>query len=611
MCLRFTYPLLLVVAVVLVFLPGVDGDFVFDDFPNIVNNLGLQQTAREISSFDAIQSHVAHSSRPLATLTFAANFAFGSGSAGEFKAVNILIHALNAVLVFLLTRLLLARLTSFDIRYARALAFLVAGAWALHPITLTSVLYVVQRMNSLSAMFVLSGFILWLLTEKRLNAMWLRMSVVALFTTLAWSCKENGALLPVFIILYEFVRGRLSARWLTAASALLLIAGAAWIGYFGYVDNIVAAYEVRPWGLFERVLTQARAVAAYLGWILIPDISELGLYHDDFAISRGFLDPWTTLPATLLHPVLLFFGIRLRHRAPLFAFGLLFFYAGHLLESTVIPLELVHEHRNYLPQLGVWMSIAGALAAWRRETRLRELVTLGVALIVTFGLATAVRASTWKSGPLHIWIEVMHHPGSSRALNEMGGVFRRAAANVDDEALRQDFLQRALMLFDRSDELDSANFSGAFGRLYVQGPSPMEKDVEFLQALTERMLAEPYFPNNENLFYQLAVCSKQDRCRYGADNIQRFLESQVDHPTAPSKYRAGAATVAAMHAHEVLEDDGRSEALLRRFLPQIFRQDRLCVLYEFLRQDMAADASQATSLPSCGEHDVNYNERHE
>src|SRR5690606_28428671 len=132
----------------------------------------------------------------------------------------------------------------------------------------------------------------------------------------------------------------------------------------------VTGYGSRNFGMAERVLSEARAICDYLFRILLPSLRGGGIYHDDFAVSRGLADPWTTAPALLVVAMLVGIAVWRRRRWPVFAFAILWFFAGHLLESTVFPLELYFEHRNYVPMIGIlfapayWVACAGN--HWRK-----------------------------------------------------------------------------------------------------------------------------------------------------------------------------------------------------------------------------------------------------
>jgi hypothetical protein len=101
----------------------------------------------------------------------------------------------------------------------------------------------------------------------------------------------------------------------------------------------------------------------YLYKMLLPWPSAMRLWYDDFALSTSLFQPWTTALALAGWAALPAAAWRWRARAPMFAFAVLWFVAAHLLESTVLPLELVFEHRNYQASAGVWLALAAGAQA--------------------------------------------------------------------------------------------------------------------------------------------------------------------------------------------------------------------------------------------------------
>ena len=109
-------------------------------------------------------------------------------------------------------------------------------------------------------------------------------------------------------------------------------------------------------------MTQAHVIALYLKLFFVPIPGTMSLFHDNFPITHA-LDGTTVL--LLVGYVAAIVGaFALRQRAPWIGFGILWFFACHLLESTLIPLELVFEHRNYLAILGLCAALVGASAGY-------------------------------------------------------------------------------------------------------------------------------------------------------------------------------------------------------------------------------------------------------
>lgn len=359
--------------------PSLAGPLVFDDQLNIVENPGVAIHDLSFASLKraALSNESGHLKRILPALSFGINhyFAGGFDNTLVFKATNLAIHLINSALAFWLCYLLWPRCRALlrgggDIVPASVSTALLPAAfaalvWALHPLQVNAVVYVVQRMTSLSATCVLLGLAIFLLGRQRFaeqhrNGLPLMAGGIIGGTLLGLLCKENAALLVLYAGVIEwtlFSGDALSGgqkRRLTYFYALLLAlplcAGLVYL--FVYPGGIWNGYAGRPFTLAERLLTQARVLWFYLYLLFVPDITAMGLFHDDIPVSSGWLSPWTTLPSVVAWALLAPLALLLRKTNPAVAFAIFWYLAGHSMESTIIPLEMVFEHRNYLPSLG-------------------------------------------------------------------------------------------------------------------------------------------------------------------------------------------------------------------------------------------------------------------
>lgn len=431
-----------------IYLPGISGPYTFDDYPNLLNNAYVQ-----ISSLDATSLYHASYSlaagplkRPVSMLSFALNhyFAGSFDNSTPYKLTNLIIHVMNGLLIFWLTRLIFNRLAQFrhagvyrsiaDNRTSTWVAAAVALLWLIHPIQLTSVLYVVQRMTALSALFVLLGLILYIkgrmrmVTGKRGGAWMIGTGLVACGTLGALS-KENGLLLPVFMFVLELVlfssewpwnRWRLlspGVRRSVLLSGTVLVAVVMLAAIMTYA---IPNYAYRNFTMTERLLTESRVLFFYLSMILVPRINKFGLFHDDIEISSGLISPWTTLPSVIGIIGLFVLAILALRKWPLLALGVLWFFTSHLLESTVFALEIAHEHRNYLATYGVVLfAIHLVEIASVRFGHNRFWWTIPV-MAVAFAGTTVFRATQWSSSVSLFSFEVFHNPESSSAQAGLG-----------------------------------------------------------------------------------------------------------------------------------------------------------------------------------------------
>ena len=173
----------------------------------------------------------------------------------------------------------------------------------------------------------------------------------------------------------------------------------------------------------SALLSEPRALFDYIGALLLPRGPVLGVYTDDFATSHSLWDPVTTLPAILGLVALAIAAWLARKRMPAFFTGIGLFLAGHAMESTVFPLELYFEHRNYFPSVGIFLALAG-LTGWcvsripigEEGRSTRRLLNFGaLALVAVLSVATLARASVWRYWPVLAAQGARQHPNSMRA----------------------------------------------------------------------------------------------------------------------------------------------------------------------------------------------------
>lgn len=403
--------------------PGLTGGFLFDDFVNL-DKLGATGRVDNWPAFwrYATSGNADPTGRPLAMLSFLIDARDWPADPRPFLRTGVALHLLNITLLLTLLRQAGRELDGNSSK-TDAAALLGAGLWALHPLFVSTVLYIVQREAMLAATFVLLGLLAWihgrgmLARSPRAGACWMLGGIV-LGTLLAVSCKANGALLPLLAWVLDatvFRRGdetpmakRLRRLLLVLPSAVLL----AWL--FSKLGAWSADLESRPWTIGQRVLTEPRVLLDYLGALLVPRVLSNGVYNDGYAWSTGLLDPPSTLLALLAVLALLLAGLALRSRAPALAAALLFFLAGHAIESTSLPLELYFEHRNYLPAMLLGWPLALAIVHWRAPAAWRA-GTAALLLALLAGI-TWQRAALWADQPRMAKLWAATNRGSSRAV---------------------------------------------------------------------------------------------------------------------------------------------------------------------------------------------------
>jgi hypothetical protein len=306
------------------------GEWHFDDFHNIVDNrVGhvknlsweeIQKTFYGVS-YGTERERI---SRPFAYLSFGLNYFFGGTDVFGYHVVNFVIHWITALFLFLFIHNTL-KLPLLRDRYrqsAYGIALLSAFLWAASPLQVNAVTYIVQRMAGMAGM----GYImaLYFYVRARMEAgrslQWSFFALCALSSLFALGSKENTAVLPFSILLYDLIliqgvtaeNVKRGLKYICIPLALLIVL------LFVYTDpsQLLEGYRVRPYALIERLLMAPRILIFYITVLLYPIPSRLMLLHD-IEYSRSLLEPWTTLPALLAVLLLCLAAVAMARRKPL------------------------------------------------------------------------------------------------------------------------------------------------------------------------------------------------------------------------------------------------------------------------------------------------------
>jgi tetratricopeptide (TPR) repeat protein len=429
------------VVALLIYSVSLRGPFIFDDMGHIPKNphirlerLTLEDLAR--AGFDSPSKN-----RVVANMSFAFNYYLDRYNPMGYRLVNILIHAAAGIFLYFFVK------TTLNILPPRAgpsmngwIAFFAALIWLVHPIQTQSVSYIVQRMNSLAAMFYVLSLLLYgrarLAGEKWKT--WALFAGCMLSGILALGSKQNAATLPFFIFLYEWyffqdLRWSWLKRHLALFAGLLILLAIVALHYLGGnpLEAILETYRGRDFTLTERALTQFRVVLFYIGLLIFPHPSRLNLDHD-FPISHSLMDPLTTMLSMGICLGLIGLAITMAKRERLLSFCILWFLGHLVIESSVIGLEITFEHRNYLPSM-----VVGLLAVtfvYRHIKAKRLALVVLCAPVVLFSLWTYERNRVW-SDDLALWRDcVIKSPKKARPHNNLGNALMRQERL--DEAIR-------------------------------------------------------------------------------------------------------------------------------------------------------------------------------
>lgn len=479
---------LVVGACLLPFIPGLSGPFQHDDFSNlprlIVGPFGWE------SLWDvAVRNESGLLRRPLSNIALALNYwSSGISDPFPFKLGNLLIHGVTGLAAYWLCVefLSIPHIRNRLPGTPQQISLLAAAIWLIHPLQVSTALYVIQRMAQLATLFsfISVAWVLhwsrtnWTLTRQPGNPVWAIAGFV-LASALAVAAKENGVLTPILLLACllpafaslstgpaeqrEIANGfRLICYICIAVPLMVGLAIAA-----SRPDLVIGGYASRPFTWDERLLTQSIVLWKYISLIVFPQPSEMGLYHEVPIHGPRSVIAWVGT-AGLLAALLL--SATLIKRAPVLALAMLWYFGSHALESTLLPLEMIYEHRNYTGLLGFALLAACGIVALSERAGLRTSL-LVAALMSLLSSLTFSRAVDWSSPERFYAAEYRHHPESFRALLgfydrlEKVGALPEVAKQLQGEILRLrgDEPWTALML--ATEQCSDASFNADWGRV--------------------------------------------------------------------------------------------------------------------------------------------------
>lgn len=544
--------LCLTVATLLVFYPGLEGGFVFDDFPNLVRAEGWKAASLGPSSLlDAMRSgQTSEGGRPLAMLSFAVNHALSGLDPWWLKATSLLLHLVNGLLAWRLLRHLLA---AGSRAHGELAALLIAGAWLVHPLQASTVLYVVQRMEIGAATGVLWSLLAYVhLRQAQLARRpawpWALASITGLMFGLGF--KEAAAITPVLALLLEatlfrfrHANGAISRGWV-GTYGLLLLAGA--VLFLRLVLPMTsAAYAARDFDATERLLTQGPVLLMYVKQVLLPLPDTFRFYYDAFPVSQTLTEP-RTLAAWSVLTALVLLAVAVRRRWPLTALGIGWFFACHGITSSPIPLELAFEHRNYLALLGLLLALAPPLQALGHFLHADARGVLAVLPVLALAILGSLAASTWGD-PLRLaWALENRGADSPRANYALASqLFEMSEGDRQSPTWAM-----GMGLLERARHLPAASALPAQALIVMRGRHGDEVDPALWADFRERLTRRAIGPAGVEALYAVSNCRITARCQLDdRELLATFLEVLRANPENSTVH-----TLYADFAWNVLDD---------------------------------------------------------
>lgn len=517
---------------------GLSGPFLFDDHHVIQDNSRIKVDSLGVDELRVAADSYIGRTRQLSMLSFALNHYFFGNSTWAYKAVTLGIHLAVGLLFYYLTRLIiagaLARGTQRADRLVAWAPAMITAIWVVSPINLTSVLYISQRMTVLSALFIAAGVAIYV--KGRLRHMnggsfsLLSATGVIVCLLAAYASKENGILLiplllTVELVLFGFIGrdGSVSRRLILGIFSLGVLAIVVVVisGVVSLAD-MLDGYKVRPFTLEERLLTQPRVLLFYVGLVFFPAVGQFGLWHDDIPVSTSLLSPPDTLLSIVVVICLLVIAIAVRKRHVLVSLGIAWYFVGHSLESTIVPLEMVHEHRNYVPSYGILLALVGGLMGLSNVREKLKLTLLGL-LFVSASFNLYQRANDWSSFGRHAAAEFLNHPNSARAAYHLANVSTLLAARGVVEAR-----EIAYELYERASTLDSDSILPDIGMVLATNQFEQTYDPYWVENATRKLRSTGGLPSDVAAFKGIRYCTGSDNCEFFLDDFKPLYEAAAE-----------------------------------------------------------------------------------
>jgi len=506
--------LLLGVLIVTIYANTFHAAWQFDDKPNIIKESRLHiedlRPATLWSTFFAFKANgQLELFRPLPRLSFALNWYWGQDNTFGYHLVNLAIHIITSYTLYLaiynllLTPNLKRRYQPHD---AASIALLSAVFWAINPIQTQAITYIVQRMASMAAMFYVMGIYCYVKARRehehnQRKVILFYLGCLASFLGAIMS-KENAAMLPISLCLVEVIffrdiKGLIGNKNISHISALIV--GSIVLLCIVYIvadgfGMFSKGYALRSFTMQERLLTQPRIIILYLSQLVYPLPGRLSITHD-ITVSTSLLSPWTTLPSTLAVLLLIGLGVSQMVKRPLVAFAILFFFLNHVIESTILPLELIFEHRNYLPSFFVFLPFAALMVYMinyyrdRKQSMVVVMTTFVTLLIMGLGCFTYLRNRDWRT-ETSLWRQAME-----KAPLDARPVWNIANAIAWDKNVSALQLDVGLALFEKALSLNHAIEENNSRILRNIGLIHMRKGAydKAVTAFKQSLRIDPYF----------------------------------------------------------------------------------------------------------------------
>jgi tetratricopeptide (TPR) repeat protein len=372
--------------------------------------------------------------RPLGILTFAANYKIHKLDLWGYHLINLMIHLINAFLVWWLTWITLSTPVMREVsisRHRTIICFLTGLLFVTHPLATQSVTYIAQRFASLATLFYLLSLILFIqgrLWRGNKNAALLFFGSSVVSAVCGILTKEIVFTLPFAVVLYDswFIK---TSPWKLEIKDKSLIVSS--IMLIAFIVFFIIKFS---WNIFDTVqpiqgysysismkeyfLTQFRVILTYIRLFILPYNQNLDY---DYSLSTSFFQIKTFFSFLILLGILLS-AVLLFKKYRLISFGILWFFLTISVESSIIPISqnVIFEHRTYLPGVGFFLALTGAFYYFFREKYLKIALIILLMIAAVNTVLTYQRNKIWKT-EYTLWYDcVKKSPNKARIYNNFG-----------------------------------------------------------------------------------------------------------------------------------------------------------------------------------------------
>lgn len=562
-----------------IYSPGLLGGYVFDDATNILENNKLKIDNINLESLlSALGSGGAGPlGRPISMLSFALNYYFTGFDPFYFKLTNLFIHLINGFLVFVFSYFIIQRLNCKNnikkdlVKYA---ALIISFIWLVHPINLTSVLYVVQRMTSLSTLFgflALAVYCYWRNRNQRstISTLFIFFGVI-FFLGCSILSKESGILFFgllywIELLIYQGKNKNYNDIYLGKYKLIQILRAGVFFGIILFI--MIANYFIsngdvgnRNFNNFERLLTECRVVVYYLKMIFVPMLTDLSLYHDDFTVSHSILKPITTIYSIILLVIITISSLFFYNKNPLILFAWGWFLISQLLESTFISLELVHEHRNYFGSIGFIILAAYSLIKLKKmKVKLILSVILSI-YSLNLMFITWQRSVIWSNLVDHAAYEVTMHPRSDRANYQMARIYMKLMNEIPTQRVL--YAEKAYYFLEQSKKSYMPSNGAWFGELHLSSEMKWPINDKVINELKFRLSHLAFLNNNIGFLKAFSDCQIQGYCAVPHEQAVMILAAGIGNPNANDSVKSELYKLLANYFISIISDFRKAEEFM-------------------------------------------------